>query len=154
MALANTHLINPDATNIAKVCLRVGPVHMQEEHPPKSSVTLLSHFGNLGHRHLAHEQKRVRPEFFGKSVCSDPPRAVLPTLASWQTAPYLAPMFKYVQMSPDQLLGVVIAKYDSSVFRTALALPEPLRLLDLQNHYRILSVKVAVDDFPVKAQSQ
>src|SRR6266568_3525826 len=69
-------------------------------------------------------------------------RFALAALLARQPAANLAPVLKHIQMSPHQLLGV------------SFALPEPVRLPNLQDNGRCFVVVPTLRDFPIQAESQ
>src|SRR6266700_4198836 len=81
-------------------------------------------------------------------------RFALAALLARQPAANLAPVLKHIQMSPHQLLGVVIAVDQAPLLGASFALPEPVRLPNLQDNGRCFVVVPTLRDFPIQAQSQ
>lgn len=66
----------------------------------------------------------------------------------------LATMLEYIEVAPDQLLGVIVAENQPTILWATLAFPQTLRRLDLQSHGRAFSLKATLRDFPVQSQPQ
>src|SRR6266700_1738154 len=81
-------------------------------------------------------------------------RFALAALLARQPAANLAPVLKHIQMSPHQLLGVVIAVDQAPLLGASFALPEPVRLPNLQDNGRCFVVVPTLRDFPIQAESQ
>src|ERR1039457_1372305 len=80
--------------------------------------------------------------------------SAVPALPARQPTPDLTAVLKHIEMSPDQLLSMVIAKHSTALLGAAFTLPQPGGLSNLQNDRRSLVVKPALDHFPVQSQSQ
>src|ERR1039457_6351954 len=79
--------------------------------------------------------------------------SAVPALPARQPTPDLTAVLKHIEMSPDQLLSMVIAKHSTALLGAAFTLPQPGGLPNLQNDRRSLVVKPALDHFPVQSQS-
>ena len=126
MPLAHAHLIDADAADVAEVRLGIGRAHLPEEHPPQPRVRLADQFAYFAHGHFTHEQQGEGFKLLGEVRAQPLPGrahpenvAALAALAAGQPAGDLAAMLEDIEMPPGERLGVVVAKDQSGVLRTA-----------------------------------
>ena len=74
-----------------------------------------------------------------------------PAARARQPAVNLALVLKHVQVPPDQILCVIVAKRFALVMRTALRFPQLSGFLNVQSHQAALGIKTAGAYLPLGA---